>query len=486
MPPTDILILSNGPGEVSTWVRPVVQALRQQLGWNRQELRLSLVLSPCSHATGQEAAIARRYPEIDRVQEAQHFFRFLLWGQTPENWDWHDRGIVLFLGGDQAFAVILGKRLGYAIVVYAEWEARWLAWVDRFGVMSPTLLAQAPPAYAHKFTLVGDLMAEAGSFQNSEFGIRNSEFGGWDSPLGEAALEGLGEISSSLSESQIQPNSVSKASLQEQPRSRSVSVRAASPQEKGETPNSEFRIPNSEFQIGLLPGSKAAKLGIGVPFMLAIAEVMQDHCPHLCFWIPVAPTLTLEALARFAQSQHNPLIPVMNGVTAELIPASGEAPAYLQTAKGLRVELYTPFPAYDRLAQCQLCLTTIGANTAELGALTVPMLVLLPTQQMDVMRAWDGIPGLLANLPGVGSFLAKVINFWFLQRMGLLAWPNIWAGKAIVPELVGRLTPDQVAAIALDYLQHPEKLEAMRSSLKQVRGEAGAAQKLVKIMTELL
>ena len=27
MQPTDIVILSNGPGEVATWVRPVVKAL---------------------------------------------------------------------------------------------------------------------------------------------------------------------------------------------------------------------------------------------------------------------------------------------------------------------------------------------------------------------------------------------------------------------------------------------------------------------------
>ena len=27
--PVDILILSNGPGEVTTWVRPVVRALRE-------------------------------------------------------------------------------------------------------------------------------------------------------------------------------------------------------------------------------------------------------------------------------------------------------------------------------------------------------------------------------------------------------------------------------------------------------------------------
>ena len=42
MQPVDIVILTNGPGEVATWVRPVVKALREQLRENR--LRISVIL----------------------------------------------------------------------------------------------------------------------------------------------------------------------------------------------------------------------------------------------------------------------------------------------------------------------------------------------------------------------------------------------------------------------------------------------------------
>ena len=156
----DILILSNGPGEVMTWVRPVVRALRENLGIDRSVVRISVVLSPCPHATGKEAAIAQSYPEVDRVQEPADFWRFLLWGKTAQNWDWRDRGVVLFLGGDQFFPVIIGRRLGYRTVVYAEWEARWCRWIDRFGVKKPEIVARIPEKYAHKSTVVGDLMVD--------------------------------------------------------------------------------------------------------------------------------------------------------------------------------------------------------------------------------------------------------------------------------------------------------------------------------------
>ena len=79
-----------------TWVRPVLKAMRAHFGEDRHRVRMSLVLSPCVHATGQEAAIARTYPELDRVQAPDAFWPFLLWGKTAAKWDWHQRGAVLF------------------------------------------------------------------------------------------------------------------------------------------------------------------------------------------------------------------------------------------------------------------------------------------------------------------------------------------------------------------------------------------------------
>jgi lipid-A-disaccharide synthase len=235
--------------------------------------------------------------------------------------------------------------------------------------------------------------------------------------------------------------------------------------------------------------------------MLAIAEHIHAARPQTRFVIPVAPTVELETLANFANPQQNPLIHQLGGVAAELVTSplkppdssmgllpqlsslTGEPP-FLKTAAGLDVELWTRSPAYDLLSQCSLCLTTVGANTAELGALAVPMIVLLPTQQLDAMRAWDGLPGFLANLPVVGTSMAKVINWLALGQLSWLAWPNIWAQSAVVPELVGLLQPQVVAELVLDFLSHPEKLQQMRDRLRSIRGQPGAAQKLATLVRE--
>ncbi|MCM0588863.1 MAG: lipid-A-disaccharide synthase [Gloeotrichia echinulata DVL01] len=424
----DILILSNGPGEVTTWVRPVVKALRQQLGHDRDLVRISVVLSPCPNASGKEAAIALSYPEVDRVQSAEHFWQFLLWGKTVDNWDLRSHGVVVFLGGDQLFPVIIGKKFGYRTVVYAEMDARWHSLIDRFGVMNSKVSARVSQKYAHKFTVVGDLMVESQAVIGTE-----------------------------TENSAITPHSSLKTEL-----------------------------------IGLLPGSKAAKLTQGVPLELAIAEYIHAKRPQTKFVIPVAPTLDLQTLASFADSQKNPFVETfgLSGATL-IVPEDGRdtalpCPYKLKTAKGLIVELCQEHPAYELLSQCSICLTTVGANTAELGALALPMIVLLPTQQLDAMRSWDGLLGLLANLPGLGSTFAKVINWFFLRRKGLLAWPNIWAQEEIVPELLGQLQASEVGEMVLDFLAHPQKLESIRAKLRSTRGEAGAAHKLASLVKEEL
>ncbi|WP_416670877.1 lipid-A-disaccharide synthase [Egbenema bharatensis] len=414
MSPLDILILSNGPGELTTWVRPVVKALRQNMGDDRQQLRISLVLSPCPNASGREVEIAQSYPEIDRVQAAQSFFPFLLWGKTAANWDWRSQGIVVFLGGDQVYPVIIGKRLGYRIVVYGEWETRWHRWVDRFGVMKPELVDRVPGQYRHKVVVVGDLMADVGR-------------------------EGVGSRESGVGK------------------------------KDGE-----------EILIGLLPGSKPAKLAQGVPLGLAIVEQIHRARPETRFVIPIAPTLDPVTLEKFADPNQNPVARLF-GERSAIVVRQGED-YYLKTSSGLQIRLWTTAPAYDVLAQCCLCITTVGANTAELGALAIPMVVLIPTQQLDAMRAWDGIPGLLANLPGVGTLFAKLINGWFLRKSRLLAWPNIWAGEAIVPELIGELQPEAVTDLVLDWLDRPEVLAETRRKLRQVRGRSGAVQQFAQLV----
>ena len=416
----DILILSNGPGEITTWVLPVVKKIRENLTNSNINLRISLVLSPCPNATGNEVQIAAQYPEINRTQGAKDFFPFLLWGKTTNNWDWYQNGLVIFLGGDQFYTLVIAKRLGYQSLVYAEWEARWYRYLDYFAVMNQQVLEQIPSQFRHKATVVGDLIA--------------------DVPQGDNNL------------------------------------------------NSESNHINT---IGLLPGSKSGKLTQGVPFLLAIAEYLNNHNPNTQFIIPVAPTINPEIIADYATAEKNPLVATFGNITGKLmtVEKEGKNQVYLQTSGGLKIELITEFPCYQQLKKSDLCLTTIGANTAQLGSLGIPMIVLIPSYQWDAMTSWDGLPGLLVNLPFIGQNLAKLINWLAVQytvkNNKLYAWPNIWAKKEIVPELIGYLKVENIGKMVLYYLNNPEKLNKIKEDLAKVRGLSGASQKIADLVKKI-
>lgn len=408
---TDILILSNGPGELTTWVYPFLKALQleQQRSPEAQaKTRISIALSPDQNASGSESQLAQSFPNVDRVLPQDQFFDFLLWGRTPK-WDWAKQGIVIFLGGDQFFTIVIAKRLGYKTLIYAEWEARWYRWANLFAVRNQAIVDKLPVEFRQKATVIGDLMVD-----------------------------------------RVEPKSVSDS--------------------------------GSILRICFMPGSKGHKLQIGVPLVVAIADILKQKRPELELVIALAPTTTPETLAQYAQNSF----PTADSeaATATLIDEN------LVTTKGTEIQIHREFPAHALIQSSQLCITTVGANTAELAALNQPMIVLLPTNLVDIKVGWDGIVGLLTTAPILGKFLRVLINSTLIaqiQKKGqLLAWPNIWAGTAIVPEFLGNLTPTQVAKEILFYLDHPDELDKMRDRLKQVCGESGAATKLAKMVIKAL
>ncbi|PZU97359.1 MAG: lipid-A-disaccharide synthase [Pseudanabaena sp.] len=403
----DILILSNGPGELMTWVYPFLKALEtaQELqNYSKQnKTRISVVLAPCQNASGREAQLAQGFPLVERVLAQEQFFDFLLWGRSP-NWEWAKQGVVVFLGGDQFFALAIAKRLGYKTLIYAEWEARWYRWTDLFAVRNQAIADRIPVNFRAKAQVIGDLMVDQAEKDSAR------------------------------------PVDIPK-------------------------------------RICFMPGSKGHKLRVGVPLVVAIADILHQRSPDLELVIALAPTTTPEILAEYAQIVFP--TPDSDRATAQLVDGK------LVTSKGAVIKIHDQFPAHDLIKSSQICITTVGANTAELASLGQPMIVLLPTNFADMKIGWDGLLGLLAAAPLVGKLLGVVINALLIsqiqQKGQLLAWPNIWAGKEIVPEMLGKITPTEVVDKILFYIDHGDEIDKMRDRLKEVCGQSGAASKLAEI-----
>lgn len=114
------------------------------------------------------------------------------------------------------------------------------------------------------------------------------------------------------------------------------------------------------------------------------------------------------------------------------------------------------------------------------------MVVLLPTNKLDAMRAWGGLLGLLVRIPGVGQLVARIVNWCALRLIQYFAWPNIWAQEQIVPELRGYLTPESVANEVRDILLDRHRYNQIQERLQEWREEPGAADKIAQLVATQL
>ena len=76
-----VIFVSNGPGELTTWVKPVIYACKeiiQNLPASHEiEYLMRLVLVPCPNATGKESVLAKSWEQFEFISSAKHFWSTL-------------------------------------------------------------------------------------------------------------------------------------------------------------------------------------------------------------------------------------------------------------------------------------------------------------------------------------------------------------------------------------------------------------------------
>lgn len=109
----EAVLVSNGPGELYTWARPMLRELRRR----DPELKVSISLIPCQFASGHEAAIATSFgPDV--VTTPSQYLRWVATRSAPPGLG-GTSGFVLSLGGNPGMAAGIAKRLGYPVFRYS-------------------------------------------------------------------------------------------------------------------------------------------------------------------------------------------------------------------------------------------------------------------------------------------------------------------------------------------------------------------------------
>ena len=94
------------------------------------------------------------------------------------------------------------------------------------------------------------------------------------------------------------------------------------------------------------------------------------------------------------------------------------------------------------------------------------MLVVLPTQHLNMMNAWDGIYGVIGKIAFINRFLTFLIKNFYLKKKKFFSWPNIKAKRMIVPERIGNISPKKIAREVLFLIQNRDQLKIIRKNLQ--------------------
>jgi lipid-A-disaccharide synthase len=192
----------------------------------------------------------------------------------------------------------------------------------------------------------------------------------------------------------------------------------------------ELGLAGGRTTVALLPGSRPAELARIFPAMLDAAERIRSRHPDVQFVVPVASTLSEEAVRPFLARHATLDVKLVPGHAEEAVGASDAA------------------------------LVKSGTSTLEAALMQRPMVVVYRV-------SW------------ISYLLAKL-----LVRIAHFALVNILAGRRLVPELLQReASPQRMAEEVEKLLADPRAREEQRAGLAEVRrslGEPGAARRVAE------
>jgi len=213
-------------------------------------------------------------------------------------------------------------------------------------------------------------------------------------------------------------------------------------------PKSPLEVTEAEAPgctVALLPGSRSYHLQFMVPFMQEVADLVLQTYPELNFVWKVSPFAQEE---QFKSSLNN-------------------------------FSLQRDFDNID------LALTIPGTNTAQLAICGIPMVSIMPLNWPENIPL-EGLLEYVCKLPLIGSSLRRYAFKLFEKHRRSLALPNILSKQVIVPELLGVLTPEQVAESLIALLKDMTARELMSKDLQKIMGPRGAAEQIINSIRQSL
>ncbi|PZR57872.1 MAG: hypothetical protein DLM50_04890 [Candidatus Meridianibacter frigidus] len=230
--------------------------------------------------------------------------------------------------------------------------------------------------------------------------------------------------------------------------------------------------------ILILPGSRRYEVEQGIPFFFTVAAAIKRVRSDVEIAFGISPFTPMEDVRQAIAGGGHPRVYAMPG---RFMVEGGQA--YL-TDRAETVRFAVLRNALPAAKQARMVITMPGTKTIELAALGKAMLAVTPLNVAE-MLAINGPLTYLNRLPVIGERLKRAVVVAAARRFTYFTQPNMDAGRALIAELRGTLTPGRVATVALERFDDRAWLEDSAQALRSLYVEhAGAARRMARGILE--
>jgi lipid-A-disaccharide synthase len=206
--------------------------------------------------------------------------------------------------------------------------------------------------------------------------------------------------------------------------------------------------------VTFLPGSRDTVFSAVFPFWIETAAALRPQLPGARLQTVISPFVS-PAVHQALVTRHRDTL----------------------GAAGIEVG----YGGWPNVVGSDLVLTIPGTNTLELAILRIPSLVVLPFSLAPQIPT-EGLIEWITRIPYLGPALRLQIARAYVRRVPYVALPNMRAGRRIMPELIGAVTPQQVAEESARLIRDASARAAMAQALEAIPRETGATRRILENM----
>ena len=369
----DLIIFSNGPGEISTWVFPIVERIKRYPELD-EKYNVILIIHPCQFSSGTEHIYVSQMNLFYKIIPPKEYLKLIFGLKRLRKYGIRKRGIIISLGGDLLHPVLFQfrSRGDYRLYAYTN-NPGWIKKYEKIFVRSSYIKKKSieKGMDVSKIAVTGDLVY--------------------------SSIKEIGER---------------------------------------DIVRQKLSLTKDDLMILFMPGSREFELRYMLPVYLKVIDEITNDFPNIRPYILKSPYIDDKLIKQALLNASNIKEAEVEGGTVIEYDRDSESNinfAIKIDDKKLVPILDGGLEYWG--SGVDFAVTIPGTNTIQLAYRNIPTLVVAALNKPEIIPM-EGIVGILKWFPG-GKIILKSAVKKYVRQFPFASLPNMYMQREIFPELFG-------------------------------------------------